>query len=453
MSAKSNYNLFWLPLLLFLFHFVLTGSLNRFATDDFEFLNKLRDHGFTGSVTFFYETWSVRWASIGLMNVFLILADSIDSLFVFGLFVLLIFFLFGVRLFKMGFNVSRKNAILLSGYLQMGLFYTCFNIGETFFWINSSVTYLVATACLMVIISEMIHPKLKWYSWMIIIVSAAYIGGSYEPMSFVVMCVSCLFIFMQFRTHGPAVAAKPAVIKSIVLLSILMIAFAISFAGEGHRIRSTFLPDTTTPYRLWAFIKAMIKITVLFGPWKLLITLVFCFPFYVMSANGYISLPFKISIFKATGALFALLALSYLPIVLVMSEMGPERAWMQVTFYLNLYAVFIAVKLGAWHKDFNISGFKRIRLYSFGLLTVLTAFAVINLRKDAEYAEAYDKRMEYLESIASSETVHPPLIMLTPLPEPGLLKSAEISEYSDGAFNHFLADHFQLKSKLQKAAE
>jgi hypothetical protein len=449
-STATPFRYFLWPLVVFLVHYLITGYLNRYATDDFEFLNKLRDYGFTGSVKFFYDTWSVRWASIGLMNAFFSLPDVFNPLLCYSLFILLFLLIAGKRLVEQVFQVKGTEAVVLASYLLMGLFYTCFNIGETFYWINSSVTYLVATACLAVMLSELFLPRIKWYSWLILFVSAAYMGGSYEPMSFVIMSISGIFIFAMFKTHGPMAAARPAVIKTIILLSILMIAFAVSFSGEGHKIRSTFLPDTTILYRAWAFVKAMIKITILFGPWKLLLAMVFCMPFFVLASSGKIKLPVEISILKATGVLIILFALSYFPIVFVMSEMGPERAWMQVTFYICLYAVFISVKLGEKFKNHYFTGPAGLRSFTLTLAVALLGFAAVQLDRDVMYVKAYESRMTYLKALSESGQALPEVVELKPLPEPGLLKSAEISEYPDGAFNHFLTDYFRLNTKVKR---
>lgn len=443
----------WLPLAVFLLHYLATAFLSRFATDDFEFINKLQEHGFTGSVRFFYDTWSVRWASIGLMNIFLTTAGEHNTTFHYSLFVLIAFLAVTSRLLHSLFSAPPAVLLPLAGYLMMAMFYTCFNIGETWFWINSSVTYLVATICLIAILGELLSGKMNLISWLVIILSAGYIGGSYEPMSFVVMCLSGTFIFFRFRSKGPHAAAEPAVIKSIILLSVLMIAFAVSFAGEGHKIRSTFLPDTTLPYKLWAYVKAMIKINLVFGPWKLLLSALFVFPFYVLARKGKISFPFRAGIFPATILLVVLMALSYLPIVFVMSEMGPERAWMQVTCYLVMYAAFVAVRLGEKHQGMPLEKAALCRTAFAGLAAMLVVTAFINLRKDIVYVQAYDRRMELLSNLAGSSAELPPVIDLRPLPETGLLKSAEISTHPDGAFNHFLAEYFKLKSKLRTSEE
>lgn len=441
----------WLPLIFFLIHYLATAFLSRFATDDFEFINKLHEHGFTGSVRFFYDTWSVRWASIGLMNIFLLWAGDYNTTFHYSLPVIVAFIIVTARLLHIVFSVQPSLSVPLSGYLIMTMFYTCFNIGETWFWINSSVTYLVATICLIAVLGELLSEKINWISWIIIILSAGYIGGSYEPMSFVVMCCAGAFLLFRFRLKGPVAAAEPAVIKSIILLSVLMIAFAVSFAGEGHKIRSTFLPDTTFLYKLWAYTKSMIKITLIFGPWKLLLSSFFIFPFYLLARSGKLRLPFQTGIVLASILLVLLLALSYLPIVFVMSEMGPERAWMQVTLYLTFFAAFVAVRLGEMHRDKPLVNPSYCEKAFAGLTIILVVIAAVNLRKDFIYVRAYELRMQRLEALANSQEEHPAIIELNPLPEPGLLKSAEISTHPDGAFNHFLAEYFKLNSKLRTA--
>ncbi len=264
--------------LAFLICYLMTAFYNRYASDDFEFLYQLREQGYSGSVGYFYDNWNTRWLAIGWMNIVFITEQKLGNLIYYHAFSLLLLWISFYRLIILFPDTSVLVRMVTSFFMSMSFFYCCFSISDVFFWINTSTMYLYGTIAFIFVLGAVVSNRISAFDVVLLIIGGFYLGASYEPLVFTSMLAAVIYLWIQFRNHGPRVAAKPLVIKVILVLSILMISFAISYAGEGHTIRSAFLPQTTFAFKLWVWIKAMIKMVVLELPSKFLIALLFSFP-------------------------------------------------------------------------------------------------------------------------------------------------------------------------------
>lgn len=437
--------------LAFLICFLLTAFYNRYASDDFEFLYQYRELGFSGSVGYFYDNWNTRWLAIGWMNIVFITEQKLGNLIYYHAFSLFLLWISFYRLTALFLNTTVWVSIVSSFFMSMSFFYCCFSISDVFFWINTSTMYLYGTIAFIFALGAVFADRITVTDVVLLIVAGFYLGASYEPLVFTSMLAAVIYLWIQFRKHGSRVAAKPVVIKVILVLSVLMIAFAISYAGDGHTIRSSFLPQTTFAFKLWVWFKAVIKMVVLELPSKFLIALLFSFPFFL---SGMIA-PFKklsFVLFKKVSILFfVLVVISLLPISFIMSEMGPERAWTQISLYLVLYSCFMAAYAGSVLKT-KYDADKAVKLYALISLLYVISTGVPEIIKSYYYSNAYEIRMQQLLKHDTDKNDNVNLV-LKPLPETGWIHSAEISPDP----NHFTNQHlkkylrldFQIRSQFE----
>ncbi len=428
----------------FLICFLVTAFYNRFASDDFEFLYQFSELGFSGSVRYFYDNWNTRWLAIGWMNIVFFTEQRFGNLIFYHAFSLILLWVSFCRLISQFLDTSILVKMVTSFFMLMSFFYCCFNISEVFFLINASTMYLYGTIAFIFVLGSVISNRFSFIDVIVLIFSGLYVGASYEPLVFTSMLAGVIYLWIQFRKHGPQVAAKATVIKVILVLSVLMIAFAISYAGEGHTIRSTFLPQTTFTFKLWVWIKAMIKMVVLELPSKLLIAFLFSFPFFLA---GMIA-PFKNLTFmmfkQITILFFVLIAISLFPISFIMSEMGPPRAWTQISLYLVLYSCFLAAYAGTILKtkyDYE----KSTKLYALISLLYVLSTGIPEMIKSYYYSIAFEKRMDEL---VNHDTTKNEKIVLKPLPETGWIHSAEISRDPSHFSNQHLKKYLGLDFEI-----
>lgn len=437
MQIAKSHILLIPALIAFLVCFAWVAFYNRFASDDFELIYQLNHLGFKGSIIYFYDTWNTRWLAITLMNVIFIATEKSGTLIVFHLLSLLILWFAFYRLTKEFSKQTLLTNIVCSGFMSISFFYSCFSKSDVFFWVNSSAIYLYGTIAFIFALAEVLLKRVNATSFVILIFAGFFLGGSYEPLAFTVMVTSSVFLFVMFQRHGPGVAAQPVVIKTILLLSIVMVAFAVSYAGQGHVIRSSFLPQTTFTFKSWAFIKAVLKMSAIYLPEKLFTALLFAFPWFL---TGMVQ-PFKqISILivkQASMAFLILLFISLGPVVFIMSEMGPERAWTQISIYLVLYSSILAAYAGSMlHGRYNVQQVTRV--YAVTAFLYVLATGVPAGIQAKIYASAYDNRMLDLKNLKRDNDV-PNLVVLEKLPPSGWLHSAEISSRPD----HFTNQHLK----------
>jgi hypothetical protein len=438
----SQLRYFLLPCIVFAGMFTAASLMNRVASDDFEFLSKLRDLGFTGSVAWFYNHWNTRWMAIGWMNLVFMWWNVTGALWVYHTLSMTMLWWVIRSIIRNKLNLPSTESSILAALSCINFFFLTFSISDVFFWINTSTMYLWGSIAFLFAFAEIIKERSWLNGFPSIIISALYLGGSYEPLVATSMAGSVVFLWMMFTRKGGGVVSQPAVLRTIVFLSVLMIAFAISFAGEGHVIRSSFLPDTSLQEKLWIGVKAVVKMFVVEIPMKLGWILVFMIPWMIVGTH---QAPhwLKTNIFrKITITLTLLIIISLAPVVWVMSEMGPERAWTQITIWLTAFTAIAGMYVGKKLKNL-ITDFRFFPLTGRMVTLILLLAGLPQLKSSWNYMKAYDTRMEIFQSKKGEKGE---LIKLEPLPEPGWFHSAEIATYPEHFTNRHLKSYLQLET-------
>lgn len=433
-SSRSLSLYWWIPLLLFSAHYLLTSLFNRPAADDFEFLSVLNEKGIAGSVAHFYNTWNTRWAAIGFLNVILTIGQGLNTWFWYHLIALLLLWTAFFRIIKSLTGLSRSALFLLAGYTSVALVYALFSIPQTLFWLNTSAMYFCSLIALLTAVGMYLNSPNKALTMIFIPLTALYIGGAYEPLAITLMVALSFYLIFKIRRTGTFTGHG----SLLLFLLFLIISFLVGYAGEGNRIRASFLPQTGWDYKLLAAGKSMVKMFFLMGPPKFFMALLFSFPWMLLVGWGHVPAP-SIRLLKgATMALLLLILISLAPMSWLMSEMGPERALSQISLYLTGYAILLMAWLGGkWQ---GLLQGKMIALLYLSLISLyITINAYQKIAADMEYAKAFDERMEKLYRYRDEGARK--VMGVSPLPLPGWLYSAEI-DTSDGHFSNRHLQHY-----------
>ena len=149
---------------------------------------------------------------------------------------------------------------------------------------------------------------------------------------------------------------------------------------------------------------------------------------------------------EITLVYLALVMISLLPVAFVMSEMGPERAWTQVSLYTVIYACITGVFTGNLMQDRYNRG--KLTMYFTVVAVAYILFTGIPaVKKASAYSKAYDARMAYI--LEKKQAYHEKILTVPPLPEPGWLHSAELDSNPDHFINRFLEEYLELSFDLQ----
>ena len=175
---------------------------------------------------------------------------------------------------------------IASGYAVVAFFYACFSISDVFFWVNTSTMYLFGCIAILFAIAEITTENHSVWSYLRLAGFGLFTAGAYEPLVFTCMVSLVVILSWLVYQHGWNVWRLPVDKKVIILLSALMLGFAISYSGEGHVVRASFLPQTSIAFKGWVWIKALVKMTCLFMPGKLLAALLFSVPWFIAGATA-----------------------------------------------------------------------------------------------------------------------------------------------------------------------
>ena len=431
----------------FLALYVLLCFHNRIAIDDFYFLSLNKAHGALEATIVEHEIWSSRWASVLLTQLVLSAIDRFSALFSYGI-VALILFIFGI--YRSIGKLERSTGTIFSndGYrlnisilIVSALFHGSFAIGETWFWLCASATYLIGTIMFVLGFSTLIAPRNGAGEWILCTIAFLYVGGSCEPLALFTLLVLSILIMRSLSRSRP-------IARSLLAFFACAISFAVVYLGEGNQVRNSFFQDIGVLESLWLNVK-MSAIIVLQGSQRIL-------PELVLYALVIAALPWRIGIKGSTAArsigviflvLIAIIFLYQWPVTYATHDVSAYRTLFPITLFVlvAIIAVFSLLK-----QAFAIND-RSIRLIgitaAFGVFIFNAITFSDQLRVLPAYANAYDQRIEYLHRMKDVDEI----IDVDPLPDPGLLFSAEISDHPGHFSNRHLVAGLGLKGGVRRA--
>lgn len=414
----------------------------RLAADDFHHVSLIRELGIWDAMVFYYDNWNTRWSSILVTNTFLAYGENKIVLFLFHCCSLLLgsvtFYSVIRSLVKsLGIPLSKTHSFISAVYLLLVAFYSSFSKPDSWFWITVNPMYLWGALVALLGGSLILQ---KWYPpvrQLLVAILFLYVGGASESDAICALVV-LLYVGVQTRRNTTKSIDRNALHIATIFC---MIGFGISMLGTGIEIRREHLPHYPISERLlvgmWNYIKFNLKEI----PSILPIAVIGVTPigfwgrkhlrFQLMSIKDVVWANHKLWILA--DLMVAILAMS---IGFVMSEMGPQRTWLPLTFLTLMVAVTLGYQLGSWVYIFSKGRLFQLVVASQVVLLVFQSISGYQqISKTNTYAKAVDERMVHIAENHASNAI----IQLQPLPDSGWLFSADIS--TDSA--HFSNQHLK----------
>lgn len=434
--------------LLFVGLFLGIGLFNRPSADDFHYRALVQEHGVWDAMLLHYHHWNPRWASTLVVNAFFSVWQDVVTLPLLHLMtVALGWSAFALLLYalarRMGIGVNRFQIAVLPFYLLAGLFYVSFGRGDTWYWLCSVPMYLWGVLATALGFGLLFLKGGKWWRFPLVAVAFAYVGGSSEPVAVCALIVLIYVGLLRTDNVGPH-------IFHVATLACL-IALMVDAMGSGAQVRLEHLPQLPLSERLWVGMRNYGMMLLLRIPSVLPALLVFLLPMAWMGMRGARHQAESAKdLYVSTRHGFAqadllMLSTSFM-MGLLMSDAGPDRAWLPISAMLLALGAVVAYRSGKW-----LDGRLKGRLFHLAMLSQLVlvtyqSYALINeLPKARTYAVAFDGRMR---TIATAVERGDTLVALDPLPDAGWLQSAEVTADTAHHLNQHLSLHFDKRVRL-----
>ena len=408
---------------------VWLACFNRLATDDYYYLHNAQKLGVWGSVIHEYNTWATGYAG-HLVNHYVLT-------FPLGDFTLPVFVLLGTALlvailtwlisnvFKSFEIVAGKGErLLLAGILASGLFLSTVGIGELWFWIVAHAIYFWSLLAALVLVAVLCSPLSRWWHWPLLLVAAAFLGGSQPALSLAVLGFSLLRLFITILQAKKKPINRLFLLRTGLMLLVLSGGFAVYYFGPGRAIRTSIL----SPLPIGEAVLLNVKMTGIFLLKKLPLRLLLMIPFWLLLALLGINKKEKAH-FPVTWRAVTLLVVLWgfscffylLPTTQLLHDIAPDRALGPLTFTLFLGGCYFAI-LWPWKSPRPAKGWV---LFPVGVLNLLLGATLLQQAKTSvKYAGAVDDIIELLKTAKPNEQG---IVVLDSLPSAGFLYSAEIT--------------------------
>lgn len=449
--------LFTLGALLFLYLFLLVASFGSLAADDFHFLDKANRFSILEATLQEYQNGNTSYFSTLLVHSFLkiIPLNRVASLFF--LFNLVVWLLVTYRLVSL---LSKKHVLrlrtrrftskfLMSLFFIAALFFSSFSINESWFWLCSTSTYSLSLALAILGFTLLLSNPWSLPKYVLLVLCFAYVGGSSGPLALMVLLflvARVLYLFFQSKS-------RPNIKQLLSAYAIAFIAVGIAFIflykGIRNEWRSPFFQKIAVPEALLLNVKmtgiiflkripSVLAYTVLFG---------IAIQYYLVRRP----VPEKksstlIRIIYLTLAFGLVVYLHQLSITYKTQEVAAYRALLPISLYTLVYftlVFYVLFRSGILSKAFK----KVLFTLCFAVIAGANSYHLIAQQiKLTKYSREYTERINYLISHKYQQS---PLVV-SPLPDSGWLKSAEISGDPHHFTNRYLQYGLQLEAEVFK---
>lgn len=441
-------------LLLFVLLCVLLCWYSRLATDDFYFIWDVRHHGIIKGVTSQYMEWCGRFAATFLMDVIYKWGDTDQTwyfLFPLSSFLLLITGIYRLitnTLLRLSLQLRPLQRGLLALSFTALLFFLSSDIAETWFWYCSLSSYLwsiIAFVWGTAMLLSKKHPRL---TALLAAVCFIYAGGASEVYSVLYGVTGLALLCMRYReTAGFSAFVENSFNRRLLLLLIILaISFLLFLVAPGNYLRDELFPEHQFFYSFFITAKSIVKFFIFYLPSRLAGIAAFAIPFAVtgQSVKAAPVVPLKKIIIRSTLALAFLLLLFFFIVAYVMVETGPPRIWFILSFFLAVYFSVISFYAGCsgFFSKQKMTILRSVSLVLGAALLLFHLFRQVPLIR--RYAKAHDGRLASLSEM-NKKAVRDTLIVLQPLPPPGMLYSSEIGSDTSHFTNKELRLGYELK--------
>ena len=431
-------------------YFVLSFN-NRISHDDFYSMYIVEEFGVIDGVSLIYNQWCTRYVALLISFFIASFLKFKTTLVIYQLFLVLLcsssiyLFLTGLKNI-VNISFTKFKLINYSIFITCAIFYCSFNIGETWFWLSSSCTYLLSCIVLIFSVGTILTNANTFLNYVVLIVCGITIGGSNGTLSLTLLIFLTFFFIFLWAKKSQLSSIKfssSKVNKCIVLYLVVHLAFIVMYLGNGNQIRSSFFKEISIFTALIDNIKfsgiIFLKIIPKIIPYCLIFSIVTSTILTPISAPNSI----KSSLKKICFSILFLGLVIYifqLPITYKTQDIGAERTLYPlaiITFFVFTFCFYQFGKLFTNKKHIQ----KVLSITAVILIIGLNSFQLHNqYHISKSYRESFDNRL-----IQITQQINNKQILLDPLTESGYLHSAEISNDS----NHFTHDQLKLGLKIK----
>jgi len=432
----------------FIIMYIVLSINNRVAHDDYYSIYTVNNIGIIDSVIYQYNDWCTRYISVFVSFSIAGLLHYKYTLFIYNIVLLILFITsiyYSIYVHRKLLNKSIRNdkfqILNYAIFIVSAIFYSSFNIGETWFWLSSNSTYLLSVIMLFFAFAFIFNDKKNISNKIIIIFASLFIGGSNGALSTILLFVIfVLFFFYKYEKTNKIIANK-------LLLSFvsLLISFTILYIGNGNNVRGAFFNQISVFESFILNIKMTAIILFFRIPNILIYIILFIIPSYYFFTNTR-NISRSTFIKRSLVSTFVLLTLLFffqLPITYKTQDIAAIRTLFPISILFFVYGLYLVYNIR------QVELFRlRIPLSFIKLVLVfITLFNIWNLttqyKVTQNYADKYDKRIEFINQMSHMDTV-----ILEPLPNSGFLYSSEISFNSEHYNNQHLKKGLETKSEL-----
>ena len=441
---------------IFITLYLVLSYYNRLAHDDFYSIYTVNENGVMDSIILQYNNWSTRYCALFISFSIASIAHFKYTLFIYQLLIIMLLIASLNSLYK---NVSKLSNILpkqtkfriinLSIFLASIIFYCSFNLGDTWFWLSSSCSYLLSIIALIYLLSMLISNKSSLTTYLSLATCSLFIGGSNGTLSIFYLLLAFIYllrIVYNSKNAGISTILKKDINRKLIFSSlIIFIGFLILYIGSGNENRSSFFsPISFTTAFIYNFKFCGIIIFKKILP-LLFYLITFCLPFYFLgNKTAPTSKHSFIKLFIFSSILLVLsIYIFQLPITYKTQDIGADRTLIPLTLFLIIYFSYNLFQLG--NKSQIEFSFKKMGVVFFTLIISINTYHLIKQYSIVKkYANAYDNRIQQIKKDRNK-----PVLILDPLPASGFLYSAEISENPNHFTNKQLKQGLQIKGTVK----
>ncbi len=437
---------------LFMSTYLALGVYNRLSADDFHYMHMTRELGVWDAMVFYYQNWNPRWSSTLLLNT--VLGHYVEGVSLVCFHFLTMFLgcaavvvLLWSLMLRFGLRITSSEFAVMPMFAMAALFHVSIGTGDTWFWLSSMSMYLWGLIAVVLGFGLLLRERLSALQHVLVAILFLFAGGAAETVA-----VAALIVLLYLGLTGRAGEGRAFHIATLACLA----GFCIDAMGSGVHVRMEHLPQTTLPDRLWEGMKNYGRLLFRYIPLMLPALLAFLLPIaWIGRRSEHLQAEDIGSLYLSSRHAFAIadliaLGTSFM-MGLLMSGMGPERAWLPVSAMVLAIGVLVAVRSGKWLFDrtngrlFHLVMLSQVLLLSFQLRAM-----VVNVEKAKVYSLAVDDRMATIAKAVSDGSDE---LTLRPLPDAGWLHSAEITSDTSHHLNQHLSLHFGGSIRLSTSAE
>ena len=433
---------------IFIILYIILSINNRIAHDDYYSIYIVNKIGVIDSVMHQYNDWCTRYISVFVSFSIAGLLKYKYTLFIYNVLLLILFITsiyYSIYVHKKLLNKSARNdkfqILNYATFIVSAIFYSSFNIGETWFWLSSNSTYLLSVIMFFFAFTFIFNDKKNISNKIIITLASLFIGGSNGALSVILLFVIfVLFFFYKYKNPNKIIANK-------LLLSFvsILISFTILYLGNGNNVRSVFFNQITVFESFILNIKMTAIILFFRVPNILIYIMLFIIPSYHLFTNTK-NISRSTFIKRSLVSTFVLLLLLFffqLPITYKTQDIAAIRTLFPIStlfFVYGLYLVYSIRQVELFRLRIPLSFIKLVLVFIilFNVWNLATQYKITQ-----NYADKYDKRIDFINQMSNMDTV-----ILEPLPNSGFLYSSEISFDSEHYTNQQLKKGLQTKSEL-----